>query len=62
MVDYSLIPPINLLNAVNFFGELTRFIGLTGIFLAKKSGLHDCELDDLGTDFEIAEGYWIRHG
>jgi len=30
MVDCSLIPPIHLLNSVNFFGELTKFIGLTG--------------------------------
>jgi len=22
---------------------------------------HDCELDDLWTRFEIAEGYWIGH-
>ena len=23
---------------------------------------HNCRLDDLRAGFEIAEGYWIRHG
>ena len=62
MLDYSLIPPINLLNSVNFFGELTEFIGLTDICQAKLSDLHNCKLDDLRAGFEIAEEYWSGHG
>ena len=60
-ISSSYIPPINPLNSINFLVELTKFIGLTGIFLAKNA-LHRRKSDDVGTCPKVTKGASLCHG